>query len=483
MKLKKIIIGLLIISSLLIVSCHSNGPTQENDGFLQVANTSSSFSKEDLIYFVLIDRFNDGDKNNNNYSDYSDDPNDLKQYLGGDLQGVIDKLDYIQGLGATTLWLSPVVDNEPFGYHGYWTQDFYKVNPHFGDMETLKTLVEEAHKRDIKVLLDYIVNHTGYQHPWLNDPDKKDWFHNKGTITNFNDQEQVETYNLAGLPDLNTENPQVKDYIFENVLWWIDQTGVDGLRLDTVRHVPIEFWNDFSHHIKSKYPDFYLLGEVWKNSASLLESYHQVGIDGLTNYSLYNGIENTFKLYGDANTLKISLNNESKFSHPQLNGIFVDNHDVSRLISRSSKFGQAYLKQGLTFIMTYPAIPIIYYGTEIGLEGKEDPDNRRLMDFEATKDNEIYDYYQELLKLKNEMKDHLSFEILNTTRDTIGILYPKDTENIITIFNISQRNQTFTFDHTGKYEDYFTNEIYDFKGQTSMELEGNSTLVLREIHD
>lgn len=266
-------------------------------------------------------------------------------------------------------------------------------------------------------------------------------------------------------------------------MWWIEETGVDGLRLDTVRHVPIEFWNEFAHHIKSKYPDFYLLGEVWKNSASLLESYHQVGLDGLTNYSLYNGIENTFKLYGDANTLKISLNNESTFSNPELNGIFIDNHDVSRLISRSSKFGQAYLKQGLTFIMTYPAIPIIYYGTEIGLEGKEDPDNRRVMDFDAIHDNEIYDYYQELLKLRAEMIDHSTFEILNTTRDVIGILYPKEQDNILTIFNISQREQAFEFNHEGRYEDYFTKEIYNFEGQTTLDLEGLSILILKEIHD
>jgi alpha-amylase len=481
MNLKKISIILWILSTLTLLSCSSNQGQKENEGFLQAPNTSSAFSREDLIYFVLIDRFSDGDSSNNDFSDYSDNPKDLKHYLGGDLQGIIDQLDYIKGLGTTTLWLSPVVENEPFGYHGYWTKDFYAVNPHFGDMETLKTLVDEAHKRDIKVLLDYIVNHTGYQHPWLLDPEKKDWFHNNGTITNFNDQEQVETYNLAGLPDLNTENPQVKDYIFENVLWWIDQTGVDGLRLDTVRHVPIEFWNEFSHHIKSKYPDFYLLGEVWKNSASLLESYHQVGLDGLTNYSLYNGIENTFKLYGDANTLKISLNNENKFTNPQLNGIFLDNHDVSRLMSRSSKFGDSYLKQGLTFIMTYPAMPIIYYGTEIGLEGKEDPDNRRLMDFEDIKDNEIYNYYQELLEIRVEMTQHLTFEILNTSRDVIGILYPKENENILTIFNISQRKQSFDFNHTGNYEDYFTKEVYEFNGENTLELEGLSTLLLKEI--
>jgi len=416
----------------------------------------SNFSNDDLIYFIMIDRFSDGDTSNNNFEDYSDDKSDLKSYLGGDLRGVINQLDYIKTQGATAIWLTPVVKNEPYGYHGYWTSDFESVDPHFGDLDTLKELVETAHEKDIKVILDYIVNHTGYQHEWLNDPDKQDWFHNNGTITDFKNDDQVLNYNLAGLPDLNTENPEVKDYFYNNVLWWIKETGVDGLRLDTVRHVPNEFWNEFAYIIKQEYPDFFLLGEVFVSSPSFLASYNEVGFDSITNYSMYDGILETFRIYGDANKLKIAINNDSKFSNRELNGIFLDNHDVSRLISRTSKHGEAYLKQGLTFLMTYPSIPIVYYGTEIGLEGKSDPDNRQMMDFDATVDNEIYDYYQMLVTLRDETKDYDTVEILEAKSDYIVLNYTNGVKNMIVAFNVSLYDKNIMIE--GSYKDYITQE-------------------------
>ncbi|MCH4888281.1 hypothetical protein EZV73_11890 [Acidaminobacter sp. JC074] len=437
----------------------------------EVPYTSSNFSPEDLIYFIMVDRFYDGDPSNNNFDDFSDDKTQLKYFLGGDLEGVIKKLDYIKEQGATAIWLTPVNDNEPFGYHGYWTEDFEAVDPHLGDMATLKKLVDEAHSRDIKVILDYVVNHTGYNHPWLEDPEKKDWFHGKGTITNFNDKDQLLNYNLAGLPDLNTENPQVKDYFYKNVLYWIDQTGVDGLRLDTVKHVPNEFWNEFAYIIKDKYPDFFLLGEVFASSPTLLSSYNEVGFDSVTNYSMYDGIKDTFKLYGDANKLKIALNNQEKFDDPTMSSIFLDNHDVKRLISQSSKNGDLFLKQGLTFVMTYPSIPIIYYGTEVGLDGKDDPENRKMMVFE---ENEIYDYYQSLIGLRNETRDLKDVEILDVSKDYIVIKYSNFERSMITAFNISAYEQTIQI--SGPYKNYFTGQ--DMTGE--LILEAMSSLVLME---
>jgi len=278
-----------------------------------VPYTNSPFSHQDLIYFIMIDRFYDGDVSNNDFADYSSDPNELKHFLGGDLEGIIQNLDYIKNQGATAIWLTPVSDNEPYGYHGYWVEDFEAVDPHFGDLDTLKKLVEEAHNRDLKVILDYVVNHTGYKHPWLDDPEKSEWFHHNGSITNFSDKDQLLNYNLAGLPDLNTENPAVKDYFYNNVLWWIQETDIDGLRLDTVKHVPNEFWNEFAYIIKQDYPDFFLLGEVFASSPTLLASYNEIGFDSTTNYSMYDGIKDTFKLYGDANKLKIAINNQVNF--------------------------------------------------------------------------------------------------------------------------------------------------------------------------
>ncbi|MBN2795559.1 MAG: alpha-amylase [Clostridia bacterium] len=443
-----------------------------------VNNRSGKFSNEDLIYFIMVDRFKDGDDSNDYFSDSSDNPNQLKSYLGGDLQGVIDELDYIKGLGATTIWLSPIVKNEPYGYHGYWAEDFYAVDPHFGDLETLKNLVTEAHNRDIKVILDYVVNHTGYNHPWTKDSAKEDWFHHNGTITNYNDQDQVENYNLAGLPDLNTENPAVKAYFFENALYWIKETGIDGMRLDTVRHVPQTFWNEFAYVIKSEYPDFFFLGEVWKNSVSYLDSYHQIGLDSITNYALFDGIDEAFRRYGDAQSLKLALLNESKFTDPDLNAIFIDNHDVSRLISRSSKYGEEYLKEALTFVMLHPSIPVIYYGTEIGLEGKNDPDNRRLMDWEINfEDNAIYSYYQTLLDIRNETRDFKNFEILEAKSSHIVIQYTNGSKKMITAYNVSEYNQSVELTLTGTYKNLLTGETVDISNIT---LEPITSMILME---
>ncbi|NMR96432.1 alpha-amylase, partial [Vibrio parahaemolyticus] len=137
----------------------------------------------------------------------------------------------------------------------------------------LKLLVEEAHKRDIKVILDYVVNHVGYDSPWLDDENYKDWFNENKEIFNWNDQSEVEKGWLMGLPDLNFDNPDVVDFFLENSLWWIDETGIDGYRLDTVKHVPKEFWSKFTSNILEKYPDFYFLGEVWSENIYYIRQY------------------------------------------------------------------------------------------------------------------------------------------------------------------------------------------------------------------
>lgn len=435
---------------------------EESEFEYDVPNASSRFSSEDLIYFIMIDRFNDGDLDNNSFEDTDISKENPKAYQGGDLEGIIQKLDYIKDLGATTIWITPIVKNEPYGYHGYWTEDFYEVDPHFGDMDTLKRLVSEAHDRDMKIILDYVVNHTGYKHEWLDDPSKESWFHHNGTITNFRDDNQVENFSLAGLPDLNQDNPEVKAYFFDNVLWWIKETGIDGMRLDTVRHVPKEFWNEFTYIIKQEYPDFYLLGEVWINSSSYLESYHELGIDGLANFPLYEGIKKTFQLYGKASDLKIAINNDQKFSNPELNGIFLDNHDTSRLISNTSKYHEEYLKLGLSFIMTYPSIPVIYYGTEIGLEGKDDPDNRRFMDWDKL-GNEMYEYYKTLVEFRDIINnmDLTDFALLKSTPNYITYERTSDSDSIVVLINVSDKEQDVLIENLtleGSYIDYLSGQ-------------------------
>src|SRR5690606_5079311 len=140
-------------------------------------------------------------------------------------------------------------------------------------MEEFKTLVQEAHNRDIKIILDLVVNHTGYQHPWLDDPDKQDWFHEDEAILDWDNQENVENGRLAGLPDLAQENPEVREYLLDMAKWWIQETDVDGYRLDTVKHVPKDFWEEFAREVKSVKDNFFLIGEVWHNDPTYVADY------------------------------------------------------------------------------------------------------------------------------------------------------------------------------------------------------------------
>lgn len=446
----------------------------------EVDNDGGNFSKEDLIYFIMIDRFYDGNKDNNYFPDVNKD--DPKSYHGGDLRGVIEKLDYIKSLGATAIWLTPVVDNEPKGYHGYWTEDFYNVDEHFGSLEDLKELVKKAHDKDIKVILDHVVNHTGYKSPWLNDPDKKDWFHKKMDITNWNDQQQVENGWLAGLPDLDQDNSEVREYLIKNTLWWIEETNVDGMRLDTVKHVPKDFWNEFAYEIKSEYPDFYLLGEVWNDNPRYLEKYHKIGIDGMTNYSLYEGIRNTFKRFGKSKSLIYAIKSEEHFSKPDINGIFIDNHDNPRLITETRD--EAYLKQALTFVMTYPSIPIIYYGTEIGMEGANDPDNRKDMEWDKVDSSRVFDFYQKLVALREELAiKRGDFTLLDNDNYSLSYIRQSEDQSIIVAINLSNNEKEINIDiptDNNIFIDHFNGNEYKLEnGQLIINVSPNDQVILK----
>ncbi|MFY7867917.1 MAG: alpha-amylase family glycosyl hydrolase, partial [Exiguobacterium sp.] len=157
--------------------------------------------EQERMYFIMVDRFVDGNPDNNEQVD-KDDP---KAFHGGDIRGVIEKLDYIESLGFTSIWLTPVFENMPDGYHGYWIKNFYNIDPQFGTKEDLQELVQEAHKRDMKVILDFVVNHVGPNHPWVEE--KPEWFHEQLPIVFWKDQEQVETHWLFDLPDFKTEDP------------------------------------------------------------------------------------------------------------------------------------------------------------------------------------------------------------------------------------------------------------------------------------
>ncbi|WP_163101635.1 alpha-amylase family glycosyl hydrolase [Peribacillus alkalitolerans] len=386
--------------------------------------------QDETIYFIMVDRFNNGDTSN----DFQVNVQDPKAYNGGDFKGITEKLDYLKDMGYTTIWLTPVFDNEEKGYHGYWIRDFYKTEEHFGTMEEFKKLVKEAHKRDMKVILDFVVNHVGPNHPWVNDASKKEWFHEKQPITNWNDQKEVENNWLYDLPDLNQKNPETRQYLLDAAKWWIEETDVDGYRLDTVKHVPKDFWKDFSKEVKSVKEDFYLLGEVWHDDLGVVSSYQASGIDGFVDFAQNEHLRTAFaKPDSSLAWLFTSLDrNKAFFDRPELMGNFMDNHDMTRFTREIIQYKQnpgTRWKLALTYLYTVPGIPIVYYGSEIALDGGEDPDNRRFMGFKA--DKELIDYITKLGELRQQLPA--------LTRGNLELLHE---ENGMAVYKRTYKNET-----------------------------------------
>ncbi|MBT3254687.1 MAG: hypothetical protein HN995_02870 [Candidatus Marinimicrobia bacterium] len=349
---------------------------------------STEPASADIMYFLLIDRFVDGNPENNagnnpnSYLAYDGTNSEaLKHYQGGDLLGVTQSLDSLKALGISMIWISPFIDNSNtdyvgwWPYHGYHPIDFYEVDEHFGTLEDLKALVEAAHLRGLKIIFDMPFNQTAADHPWIDDESKKDWFHTDENgepyaITDWQNQKQIEIGELHGLPDLAQERAEVSDYLFEVSKYWIEETGCDGFRLDAVKHAPISFWKAYTKRIRDLAgPDFLLLGEVFWGEAWRIEPYDNIGFDFLFDIPGYYAIRNTFnKGAGIGDFSKFYELNTQNLPNTSF-ATLIDNHDVARF---NVDLGEnAWKKQllALGWLMTAPGLPVVYSGTELGMKG------------------------------------------------------------------------------------------------------------------
>src|SRR5205085_501365 len=253
---------------------------------------------DDVIYLIMIDRFADGDPSNNAPAGSPPEANDrsnTRGYHGGDLRGVINQLSYLKDLGVTALWLTPWYDNwigvnrcdKPWCpntyYHGYHAIDYYAVEDHFGNLPTLRELVQKAHALGIKIIQDQVANHIGSRHPWVSDPPLPQWFHGTFTQHQLNrfknyvllsphSNERDRRNTLDGwfsddLPDMNQEQPEVARYEIQNSLWWVGVTGIDGIRQDTAQYMPRPFLRDLNTALDRQYPSMWMVGEVWSEEA------------------------------------------------------------------------------------------------------------------------------------------------------------------------------------------------------------------------
>lgn len=435
-----------------------NSRTSRNNRFRRASNSQRDWQDE-IIYFIFTDRFANGNRNN----DFNVKKNDPWAYHGGDLDGIINKLDYIKDLGATAIWLTPVVDNRDevfnadfgggkmqgiWGYHGYWTKDFYKVDEHLGNMAKFKELIAKAHDKGIKILLDIVVNHTDYDHPFAKDrknPKSKyhKWFNQHGPIKDYSDQWWVENGELAELPDFNQSHPEAMEYLIEQTKFWV-KTGVDGFRIDTVKHVPRHFWRKFSHEIhRFAGPDFMLLGEVYDGRPEFCNNYIQDGLDSVFDFPLYYTIKDVFGQQKSMRRLGALFAKDKIYANPNLLSPFIDNHDVPRFVHEASGDKRQQLKLSMALLMTIRGMPMVYYGTEVGLPGGGDPDNRRDMDW--NKDPNLRNYLKNLISLRKKHPALRRGKQLEMWQDDVVYGYtrltPNKYEEVMTFINNSHQTQ------------------------------------------
>jgi glycosidase len=392
--------------------------------------------QDETIYSILIDRFNNGD----NANDFEVNTKDPQAYHGGDFEGIIKQLDYIKDMGFTTILLSPVFDNGSKGYHGYWIHDFTKPEEHFGTMETFKKLVDEVHDRDMKIVLDFVVDQVGPDHPWLSDSSKSDWFKNNG-----DNREELENQWLTDLPDLNHDNSEVREYLLDAAKWWIKEGKVDGYRLNHVRNVPVDFWKEFSDEVKAVKEDFYLLGEVNSSDTTSIVEFEDAGMDGFLDYASNETLRAAFAQPDQSMTGLFSALEEKEnfFQNPALVTKFIDNHDTSRFTRDTVVLNEhpgARWRMALTYLYTTPGIPVVFYGSEIALDGGETPENFGQMNFMT--DKELVDYISQLgeIRGKNPSLTRGSFELLHE-QDGMAV-YKREYEDEISLIAINNTSGT-----------------------------------------
>jgi neopullulanase len=355
-------------------------------------------SRDDVIYLIMPDRFADGDPTNDQPFDDRGKP---MAYHGGDLRGIRQHLAYLHDLGVTTIWLTPVWKNTDADYHGYHVVDFYALDGHMGSMDEYRALVADAHQLGMKVLIDYVVNHTGPHHPWANDPPTSTWFH--GTPAHhlepaytFNGlvdphaspREYLNTLDgwFAGkLPDLNPDDPALALYLTQNAMWWTENAQLDGFRLDTFPYSSRQFWSGWFERLGQVYPQINAVGEV-SDGDPAITSFFEGGrkqFDGIDSglatvfdfplcYALRKAV-----IKGESMEKVVEvLRHDELYPHPETLVTFIGNHDQRRFLSEEGS-SPAKLKAATALLLTLRGIPQIYSGDEIAMPGGNDPDNRR----------------------------------------------------------------------------------------------------------
>jgi len=476
----------------------------------QILGRNLGLSPEDVIYLIMPDRFADGDPTNDEPAEYpgSHDRSKPRAYHGGDLRGIKEHLPYLKDLGITTLWLTPIVKNGTAAdYHGYGAVDLYAVDPHLGSLQDYQELVEAAHKLHLKVLFDVVPNHVGPLHPWVKDRPTADWFH--GTVEHhlstfspvksdfYGLSDKKETPNdlfevlvdphtppqmrknltdgwfFGILPDMNTENPLVQQYLIQNSIWWAETSGLDGYRVDTFPYVPRAFWAQWHQELRRLYPRLSTIGEVFHPDPTVTSFFAggRKGWDGIDtqlttvfDYPYYFALRDV--LLNGAPTGRIAnvLRQDALYPHPDFLVPFFGNHDAPRFAGALGATPEKD-KLALALTLTVRGIPELYYGDELGMSGGGDPDNRR--DFpggwpedahnaftrkgRTSEQQALFEYTQTLLRLRREHEALRGGKLWHLASDDSSYVFLResDEEKLVIAFHNGSSPKTLNISLTG----------------------------------
>jgi len=453
----------------------------------QILARNQGLSLDDVLYLIMPDRFANGDPTNDEPAEFPGSHARAKPraWHGGDLRGVQDHLTYLKDLGVTTVWLTPIVTNGATqDYHGYGAVDLYAVDPHLGTLQDYQDLVAAAHKLHMKILFDVVPNHVGPLHPWVANPPTPDWFHgtandhlstfspwkpdfygqsDKRDVSNdlFEALEDPHTppqmrANLTTgwffglLPDLNTENSLVVEYLTQNSIWWAESSGLDGFRIDTFPYVPRKFWAEWHSVLRKYYPRLSTIGEVFHPDPTVTSFFvgGRKGWDGIDtqlttvlDFPTFFTLRDVLLKQVPVGRIANILRQDSLYPHPDFLISFFANHDVPRFASMpGSSIAKVKLAFGLT--LTLRGIPELYYGDEIAMPGGNDPDNRR--DFpggwqgdeknaftaegRTPEQQEVFAYVQKLLQLRREHAALRSGQLWHLSSDDTSYVFLRETE-------------------------------------------------------
>ena len=391
--------------------------TYELKSRLKEEEEFKGFDSSDVVYLITPDRFANGDPSNDINHELKekaiDRSNDYARH-GGDIKGITDHLDYIHDMGFTAIWPNPLLINDmaQWSYHGYAITDYYRVDPRFGTLEEYINLADEARNKGIKIIMDQVANHCGLGHWWMNDLPFEDWVNYQERFENeektiysnhrrtinqdiyASDQDKegmTDGWFVDSMPDLNQRNPFMAKYIIQNSIWWIETLGLGGIRQDTYPYPDKQFMSDWAGAIMNEYPNFSIVGEEWSYNP-LLIAYWQTGANNKDGYE--SNLESTmdFAMQSlisqamkeeeswDKGLVKIyeGLANDFAYPNPQKIMVFNDNHDMSRIFTQMD-LEIVPTKMAISYVLTIPRIPQIFYGTEILMEDSAKPGDHGLI--------------------------------------------------------------------------------------------------------